>query len=422
MEYLDFGTPISFGYTAQYLPQKSVTRRDWKDSHATKFIKAFDRATAEGKKLRLPAIDKAYHAGGKQIGWLILSHAPYKEALKNMTHADLTAEGGMCTTVGGFVAKYFKGDLEKEVWVVGFKFQHQVDELESDRRELLAQVAELESDRRELLAQVAELQMQLAKKSESASAAREIDPIDWLNHDICEQVETAERRLRELEIDRELLPDDIYARQRCEWQTKLEILKYTQRAIAKINTRYTAEYQAIINREHPLIEEESGYTPNFAPNRLVESSPETGNLLIKIEKYQHTQAGWIAQCNVRISQRAPRDSKLLILADELFADFHPWQYTKTQILPQYSLGSIRTAKGLKSHFPGIDIPAWPRADSSELTASDGSIWQAFVDGDYTGRSSIKWRCEVLPDGFSRSPRIDIKNDRTESVAIAKTFY
>lgn len=123
MNYLDFGTPISFGYTAQYLPQKSITRRDWKDAHATKFIKAWGRAVTEGKKLRVPAIDKGYHAGGKQIGWAILTEIPYKEKLRDMPETDLAAEGGMCSTVAEFATNYFKGDTDKEVWVVKFKFQ-----------------------------------------------------------------------------------------------------------------------------------------------------------------------------------------------------------------------------------------------------------------------------------------------------------
>jgi hypothetical protein len=123
MNYLDFGTPISFGYTAQYLPQKSVTRRDWKDGHAAKFIKAWSRAVTEGKKLRVPAIDKGYHAGGKQIGWAILTEIPYKEKLRDMPEADLVAEGGMCSTVAEFAIKYFKGDTDKEVWVIRFSFQ-----------------------------------------------------------------------------------------------------------------------------------------------------------------------------------------------------------------------------------------------------------------------------------------------------------
>ncbi len=120
--YLDFGTPISFGYTAQYLDHKTCTRRDWKDSHATKFLNAFDRAAAAGQQLRVPAIDKGYHAGGKQIGWLVIRDRPYKERLSDMGGYDLMYEGGMCDSVEGFIAKYFKGDENLEVWVISFRF------------------------------------------------------------------------------------------------------------------------------------------------------------------------------------------------------------------------------------------------------------------------------------------------------------
>ena len=123
IKYLDFGTPISFGYTAQYLPKKTVTRREWKDDHAAKFTNALNKAIGEGKRLRVPAIDKGYHAGGKQIGWLIISDHPYKQRLMDMPSRELKAEGGMCVTVEEFATKYFKGDLDKEVWVVNFKFE-----------------------------------------------------------------------------------------------------------------------------------------------------------------------------------------------------------------------------------------------------------------------------------------------------------
>ncbi len=120
--YLDFGTPISFGYTAQYLDHKTATRREWKDSHAAKFCNAFDRAAAAGQQLRVPAIDKAYHAGGKQIGWLVIRDRPYKERLSDMGGYDLMYEGGMCDSVEEFIAKYFKGDENLEVWVISFRF------------------------------------------------------------------------------------------------------------------------------------------------------------------------------------------------------------------------------------------------------------------------------------------------------------
>ncbi|MEG4365026.1 hypothetical protein QUB09_25305, partial [Microcoleus sp. C2C6] len=147
--------------------------------------------------------------------------------------------------------------------------------------------------------------------------------------------------------------------------------------------------------------------------------------LVRIENYRHTSIGWIAECNVRRSDRVQRDSTFLIKAGELFGDFHPWAGTKRGERdvqqPIYSLGSIRTAKGLRNHFPDIVIPSFANPDTTEIRASDGSIWQAHREG-HNARYSIKWRCEVLPDGFSRSPRIDRKNDRLESVALAKSFY
>jgi hypothetical protein len=603
-EFFDFGKPIFFGWTSQYLPNKSVTRRDWKDSYGSQFIRAFERAAAIGKKLRVPATDKAYYAGGKQIGWLIISEAPYKEALKNMPQVDLIAEGGMCATVEEFAAKYFKGDLEKEVWVLGFKFQplkfqplesqleteeksisrespnpltncktlgvltssktdehftpgsiiyavrEVMGEIDLDpmscaeanktvraaeffdkavdglaqpwngrvwlnpafslanqavekllysyitgtvseailllkatpdtaRHQSLAalpfcewrgrvkftaaeigtygskkpkhapfpilifylgknfskfkeifaplgnirlgqtQVDELESDRRELLAEVARLQLELAKKSKAEGDNKpELDRTDWLERDLAASIGIAESRLKELELDREVLPDDLYIRQRVEWQSRLQALQEVQNAMAKIAVRFAAEYENLLNREHPQIESEKNYTPNFAPKKWVESSPETGSLLVRIENYRHTDIGWIAECNVRRSDRISRGSIFLIKACELFADFHVWNgYEREMRQPTYSLGSIRTAKGLRSHFPGIKLPSIPKVDFTEVKAPDNSIWQACKDGGGE-RAAIKWRCEVLPDGFSRSPRIENKKDDClESVAL-----
>jgi len=601
-EYLDFGKPISFGFTAQYLNKKTVTRRDWTDRHATQFVRAFERAVATGKKLRLPAIDKAYYAGGQQIGWLVLSHAPYKEALKDMPRVDLVAEGGMCATAQEFATKYFKGNLDKEVWVVGFKFipleatsntaaidatsncssaeypikeppspplkesnlpkvlvssksdehftpgsiiyaaREVMGEIDLDpmsceaanrviratkfynkaedgltqpwsgrvwlnpafslaneavgkllysyitgtvseailllkatpdtaRHQSLAalpfcewrgrvkftaadapygsknqhapfpilvfylgknfskfkeifaplgnirlgqaQVDELESDRRELLAEVARLQLELSKKSEPEGGI-ELELSNWLDRDLAASIGIAESRLQELELDREILPEDLYIRQRVEWQTKLECWKHTQQTITKIQTRLTPEYEELINRQHSAIEKEPGYTPDFAPDKLVESSAETGGFLVKIKEYWHTRAGWIAKCNVRIGQRVSRGENFLIKTEQLFADFHPWTYQKIEFLPQYSLGSIRSAKGLRNHFPRITIPSFATPEFTEIQAPDGSIWQAYREG-HNAHYSIKWLCEVLPDGFSRSPRIDKKTAASTAV-------
>jgi len=121
-DYLDFGIPISFGWTSRYLDHKTQTRREWKDSHAAKFCNAYDRAAAAGQQLRVPAIDKGYHCDDQQIGWCIFTMRPYKEALSAMGFHDLNAEGGMCASVEEFTQKYFGGDGAVEVWVINFVF------------------------------------------------------------------------------------------------------------------------------------------------------------------------------------------------------------------------------------------------------------------------------------------------------------
>jgi len=110
------GLIISFGKTLEYLPQKSVTRRTWKDAHAQKFINAFNQ-----NKL-VKAFDKDIRYGGKQIGWCRLSCAPYKEMLCDMPSEDLLAEGGMCDTISEFVQQYFDSNPRLEVWVIRFDF------------------------------------------------------------------------------------------------------------------------------------------------------------------------------------------------------------------------------------------------------------------------------------------------------------
>ncbi|WP_333139634.1 hypothetical protein [Microcoleus sp. B13-B6] len=93
-----------------------MTRRSWKDSHAQKFINAFEQ-----NKL-IKALDKDIRYGGKQIGWCRLLCAPYKEQLAAMLYEDLEAEGGMCASVTEFIQRYFKGNSSQEVWVIRFGF------------------------------------------------------------------------------------------------------------------------------------------------------------------------------------------------------------------------------------------------------------------------------------------------------------
>jgi hypothetical protein len=326
-----------------------------------------------------------------------------------MGYSALVNEGGMCRTLEEFADKYFGGRHTTEVWVISFAFVPlpgvELEFIPTSERPLYADMA-------------ARLAAEIEPEEIAESCPKnEVEPdlADYLNRDLTKQISIAELRIKELELDREVLPEDLYIRQRVEWQTKLECYKYTQQAITTIQARFTPEYTEIINREHPTIEQEPGYTPDFSPHKLVESSAETGGFLVKIQQYWHTHAGWIAKCNVRISQRVARGENFLIKAEELFADFHPWTYKKQEILPIYSLGSIRSAKGLRNHFADIQIPSFARPDSTEIRAPDGSIWQAYREG-HNARFSIKWRCEMLSDGYSRSPRIDSKKATASTVA------
>ncbi|MEG4201734.1 hypothetical protein [Microcoleus sp. Pol12A5] len=110
------GLGISFWKTLHCLTHKTVTRRCWKDSHAEKFLSAFEQ-----NKL-IKALDKDIRYGGKQIGWCRLLCAPYKEELAAMPDADLEAEGGMCSSVAEFIQQYFKSNSSLEVWVIRFEF------------------------------------------------------------------------------------------------------------------------------------------------------------------------------------------------------------------------------------------------------------------------------------------------------------
>jgi len=109
---------ISFGKTEHLLHRKSVTRRDWKKQTRD----TLDKAWREGRH-RHKAYDRSPRSGGKQIGWITLTHQPYRETLEDMPLADLVAEGGDCQTVQEFVDKYFKGNIKLTVTVIRFHYE-----------------------------------------------------------------------------------------------------------------------------------------------------------------------------------------------------------------------------------------------------------------------------------------------------------
>lgn len=78
---------ISFAWTVGALlkGEKTVTRRCWKAVHASRFHKGD----------LVAALDKDYRAGGKKVAIIRLTADPYRQPLREMTKADLVAEGNL---------------------------------------------------------------------------------------------------------------------------------------------------------------------------------------------------------------------------------------------------------------------------------------------------------------------------------------
>lgn len=278
------------------------------------------------------------------------------------------------------------------------------------------QVDELESDRRDLLAKVAQLQLQLAKKSEVGTPDRRMD---WLEDDICDRISTTESRLKAWDIDHNIPHLEILSRQRIQESTRLEELKSLQKRIDSISISFFGE-RPIEVYPRPKLEEIDGWQPEFTIGKLV----QVGELTVAIDRYSRIKDEWIAICQIK--ERGERYSeigkKFYIRAVELFQDFAPYNYqSNEEKKPSYRLGSIRTAKELKSMFPGVKISTINNTCGTELSVPDNSIWQAFKERN-TERCATKWRCEVLPNGGSVSPRIAQKNDHPEAVTSLNFSY
>ena len=122
------GTAISFGKTITELlsGQKTVTRRAWKDNQAYKFIDDWDAKPGE---FIYPALTKSYQAGGKQVGYVRLTHRPYLEKLADMPDSDLAAEGFPDLSKQEFIDRFFEGNDQQEVWVIRFELVNQQDQI-----------------------------------------------------------------------------------------------------------------------------------------------------------------------------------------------------------------------------------------------------------------------------------------------------
>ena len=98
---------------------KTVTRREWKDSYAKTFKKGEIVA----------AYDKQRRFGGKKIGLIKLTQAPYKENISDMPKEDWVEEGFAMMTAekklinGRTPWNFYKRWIGegKDFWVVRFR-------------------------------------------------------------------------------------------------------------------------------------------------------------------------------------------------------------------------------------------------------------------------------------------------------------
>lgn len=90
---------ISFSITKEEFlsGKKTVTRRDWAESHFEMWVRMWDT----NRRVH-DAYDTIPRAGGSKIGEFRLTDRPYMEKLADMPVTDLRAEGGMCSTLQEF--------------------------------------------------------------------------------------------------------------------------------------------------------------------------------------------------------------------------------------------------------------------------------------------------------------------------------
>lgn len=115
---------ISFAYTtAAFLSRaKTCTRRNWNDSYAQKYIKAYEKGEP------VDAWDKLPRSGGQPVGKIRLTESPYKELTGFMTEQDYIDEGfawmeqNNIKIRGIHPRSYFEQwkQADENVWVVRF--------------------------------------------------------------------------------------------------------------------------------------------------------------------------------------------------------------------------------------------------------------------------------------------------------------
>ena len=109
---------ISFAWTTDALlaGKKTVTRRDWNSKYASGF-KSGEVCSA---------YDKSPRYGGKKVGEVRLTKAPYKQWLRDVTDEDEKKEGGLWGS--GKAYQEMMGE-DRELWVVEFEITEAIGRL-----------------------------------------------------------------------------------------------------------------------------------------------------------------------------------------------------------------------------------------------------------------------------------------------------
>ena len=115
---------ISFAWTTDAFKVgiKHRTRRNWNDDYAQRFIKAFYNQDVIG------GLDKNFRFGGKQVGSLKLTEAPFQQLTGKMSEFDYKAEGlywmeQQGIKIRGLTPREFFENWKQDnemVWVVTF--------------------------------------------------------------------------------------------------------------------------------------------------------------------------------------------------------------------------------------------------------------------------------------------------------------
>ncbi len=110
---------------------KTVSRRDWTDKHAQKWINNFNN----GNKVHLAWSKLPMAKGAKKLGTFELVCAPYKEKLSDISLEDTVAEGGFWDTPQDYINEFSKGNPDREVWVIRWKNFRPIESLVDPRLE-----------------------------------------------------------------------------------------------------------------------------------------------------------------------------------------------------------------------------------------------------------------------------------------------